>query len=131
LDSMTPESEASSLHEPLIEMPAIESVISEEGLVVALLDAHEFFSGDTPTLRVLVIDRSGEVEMPLENVSVSIKILATTFRPLIYSLKTDKDGVATVSAEIPQFISGRAAVLIRAVAKGSAAELRRVIHPRK
>jgi hypothetical protein len=33
--------------------------------------------------------------------------------------------------EIPQFFSGRAAVLIRAVAKGSAAELRRVIHPGK
>jgi len=120
-----------SLHDSISEMPTIESAISDEGLVVALLDAQEFFSGDTPTLRVLVSDRSGEVEKPLGDASVSIKILATTFRPTLYSVKTGIDGVATVEAEIPRFTSGRAAVLIRAVAKGSAAELRRVIHPRK
>jgi hypothetical protein len=113
-----------------IEMPSIESAITEEGLVVVLLDAQELYSGDTPTLRVLVIDRSGEVEQPLGDAAVSIKILATTFRPLIYSLKTEVDGIATASVEIPHFISGRAAVLIRAVAKGSEAELRRLIHPK-
>lgn len=113
-----------------IEMPSIESATTEEGLVVVLLDAQELYSGDTPTLRVLVIDRSGEVEQPLGDAAVSIKILATTFRPLIYSLKTEVDGIATASVEIPHFISGRAAVLIRAVAKGSEAELRRVIHPK-
>jgi len=118
------------LGDAYIESPS-ESAISEEGLVVSLLDAQEFFAGDTPTLRVMVSDRSGDVEKPLGNVSVSIKILATTFRPLIYSLKTELDGVATVAAEIPVFSSGRAAVLIRAVAKGSAAELRRVIHPKQ
>jgi len=116
--------------DPVIEMPAIESATTEEGLVVALLDAQELYSGDTPVLRVLVIDRSGEVEKPIGDASVSIKILATTFRPLIYTLKTEVDGIATVAVEIPQFISGRAAVLIRAVAKGSFAELRRVIHPK-
>lgn len=120
-----------SAHDSSSEMPTIESAISEEGLVVSLLDAQEFFSGDTPTLSVLVSDRSGEVEKPLADVSVSIKILATTFRPTLYSLKTGIDGVATVEVEIPRFTSGRAAVLIRAVAKGGAAELRRVIHPRK
>lgn len=113
-----------------IEMPSIESATTEEGLVVVLLDAQELYSGDTPTLRVLVIDRSGEVEQPLGDAAVSIKILATTFRPLIYSLKTEVDGIATASVEIPHFVSGRAAVLIRAVAKGSEAELRRVIHPK-
>ena len=130
LDSIPPLPAAYSEHAPQGETSPIESATTEEGLVVALLDAQELYSGDTPVLRVLVIDRSGELEMPLANVSVSIKILATTFRPLIYSLKTDKDGVATVEVEIPQFFSGRAAVLIRAVAKGSAAELRRVIHPK-
>lgn len=122
--------DAISAHEPVSEMPAVESATTEEGLVVVLLDAQELYSGDTPTLRVLVIDRSGEVEKPLGDAQVSVKILATTFRPLIYSLKTEVDGIATVEVEIPQFISGRAAVLIRAVAKGSAAELRRVIHPK-
>jgi len=101
------------------------------GLVVVLLDEQEFSSGDAPTLRVRVSKRSGENEEPLGNVAVSVKILGTTFRPLIFSLKTQRDGTAEVSTEIPHFTSGRAAVLIRAVALGSAAELRRVIHPSK
>ncbi len=108
-----------------------EVITPEEGLVISLLDNQEFSSGEVPTLRVLVSNRSGEQAKPLGNVSVSVKILGTTFRPQIYQLKTQRDGVATVSAEIPHFTSGRAAVLIRVVTKGSAAELRRVIHPGK
>jgi len=103
----------------------------DEGLVVVLLDEQEFSSGDAPTLRVRVSKRSGENEKPLGNIVVSVKILGTTFRPLIFSLKTQRDGTAEVSTEIPHFTSGRAAVLIRAVALGSAAELRRVIRPSK
>jgi hypothetical protein len=102
-----------------------------ESLVIDLLDEQEFSSGDAPTLRVRVSKRSGEDKKPLGNVAVSVKILGTTFRPLIFSLKTQRDGTAEVSTEIPHFTSGRAAVLIRAVALGSAAELRRVIHPSK
>jgi len=75
--------------------------------------------------------RIGEDEKPLGNVIVSVKILGTTFRPLIFSIKTQRDGTAEISTEIPHFTSGRAAVLIRAVALGNAAELRRVIHPSK
>jgi len=76
-----------------------------------------------------VNNRTNGDEKPLANVSVSIKVLGTTFRPLIYTLKTESDGVASVSTDIPQFNSGRAAVLIRAVTKDQAAELRRIIHP--
>jgi len=82
-------------------------------------------------LRVLVSNRKGDNDKPLANVSVSIKILGTTFRPLLFTLKTEKDGVATVNTEIPEFTSGRAAVLVRAVAKDQAAELRRIIHPNR
>jgi hypothetical protein len=78
---------------------------------------------------VLINNRIGGEEKPLPNVTVSVKILGTTFRPLIFSLKTESDGVASVSTEIPEFTSGRAAVLVRAVAKDQAAELRRIIHP--
>jgi hypothetical protein len=102
---------------------------TRNGLTILLLDEAEFNSGDSRTLRVFVVDREGNKETPVGGIAVSIKILGTTFRPLIYSLKTDRDGVATVSAQIPQFTSGRAAVLVRVVAKDQAAELRRVIHP--
>ena len=110
------------------EEPVIEPVL-EDGLVITLLDDDEFYSGERYTLRVLVNNRTNGDERPLANVAVSVKVLGTTFRPLIYSLKTESDGVASVSTEIPQFTSGRAAVLVRAVAKDDAAELRRIIHP--
>ncbi len=101
----------------------------EDGLVITLLDDDEFYSGKSYTLRALVSNRTRGEEKPLANVAVSVKILGTTFRPLLYTLKTESDGVASVSTEVPQFTSGRAAVLVRAVAKDQAAELRRVIHP--
>ncbi len=101
----------------------------EDGLYLALLDDDEFYSGQRYTLRVQVNNRTNGDEKPLTNVSVSVKILGTTFRPLIYTLKTESDGVASVTTDIPQFTSGRAAVLVRAVTKDQAAELRRIIHP--
>jgi len=103
--------------------------LSQEGLQILLLNDAEFNSGEVRTLRVLVVDRKGADEKPLYNIAVSIKILGTTFRPLIYSIKTDREGVASVTTQIPHFTSGRAAVLVRAVAKDEAAELRRIIHP--
>jgi hypothetical protein len=113
------------------EPPQPQLPLLEEGLVVRLLDANEFYSGDSPTLRVLVTDRVRYDENPIPNASVSIKILGTTFRPLIYTVKTQRDGIASLSTQIPQFSSGRAAVLIRAMVKDQAAELRCVIHPNK
>lgn len=115
------------------EVPQEEPVEVQEalpdGLIIDLLDDEEFYSGQPYTLRVLIANRSAGDEKPLANAAVSIKILGTTFRPLIYTLKTESDGVATVATEIPKFSSGRAAVLVRAVVKDQAAELRRIIHP--
>jgi hypothetical protein len=108
---------------------AVSEPVLEDGLVITLLDDDEFYSGRRYTLRVLVSNRLAGDEKPLANVAVSVKVLGTTFRPLIYSLKTESDGVASISTEMPQFTSGRAAVLVRAVTKDEAAELRRIIHP--
>lgn len=103
----------------------------QQGLIVRLLDEVEFHSGDAPTLRVLVTNREGQEENPLASAAVSVKVLGTAFRPLIYSLKTQRDGIALVSTQIPQFTSGRAAILVRATAKDAAAELRCIIHPKR
>lgn len=117
----------------LVAEDVVETVEEElpEGLSIMLLDDEEFYSGEKYTLRVLISNRTGDQEVPLQNVAVSIKILGTTFRPLIYTLKTERDGVATVATQIPEFTSGRAAVLVRAATKDQAAELRRIIHPVK
>jgi 23S rRNA A2030 N6-methylase RlmJ len=58
---------------------------------------------------------------------VTVKVLGSTFRPLIYQLRTDADGFTSVRAALPHFKTGRAAILIRAVASGYEAELRRII----
>lgn len=101
----------------------------ETGVALTILDDAEFKAGEAFTIRVLVSDRSGSVEKPLGGVDVSLRILGTAFRPQIYSVKTERDGVSTVSTTMPSFSSGRAAVLVRAVVKGETIELRRVIHP--
>jgi hypothetical protein len=129
LTAKPPEPEP-EIEEPVVE---IEEFVSEpdleDGLFIELLDDDEFYSGKRYTLRVLVNNRTNGDEKPLANVAVSVKVLGTMFRPLIYTLKTESDGVASVNTDIPQFNSGRAAVLIRAVTKDQAAELRRIIHP--
>jgi hypothetical protein len=106
----------------------LETVLPD-GLYINILDDEEFYSGKRYTLRVLVTNVTAGDEKPLANVAVSVKVLGTTFRPLIYTLKTESDGVASIATEIPNFTSGRAAVLVRAVTKDQAAELRRIIHP--
>ncbi len=132
VEEAEPQDEVVEESAPAEETPAEElasEVPLEEGLVITLLDDEEFYSGHGYTLRVHLRNHVRGEEKPLANAAVSVKILGTTFRPLIYSVKTEIDGVATVATQIPHFTSGRAAVLIRAVTKDQAAELRRIIHP--
>jgi hypothetical protein len=109
---------------PLGEIPR-----ADEGLGVSLLDEQDFNSGDQLTVRVFVSYRSAKGEKPISDAAISLKVLGTTFRPQIYTTKTESDGVAIISTQIPTFTSGRAAILIRAVYQGDETEIRRVIHP--
>ena len=141
LASDEPDEEAQQRYQPEDATPPPDSYVAEEvaepvdepvledGLSITMLDEDDFYSGQRCTLRVLISNRIAGNERPLANTAVSVKILGTTFRPLIYTLKTESDGVATLTTEIPQFTSGRAAVLVRAVTKDQAAELRKIIHP--
>ena len=105
---------AYTVHDPRRQSPLGEPVREEEGLRIILLDEQEFRSGDTPTLRILVSQVSGDREKPMNAAVVSVKVLGTSFRPLIYSMKTQRDGMAEVLIQIPNFTSGRAAILIQA-----------------
>jgi hypothetical protein len=115
---------AYSVHDPRRQSPP-----NERGLGFTLLDEDEFHAGQSYTIRVLVEEKSGNKQKALGGVEVSVKILGTAFRPQIFSVKTERDGVAIVPTKMPSFTSGRAAVLIRAVVKGQPMEVRRVIHP--
>jgi len=118
-----------TVYDPRRESPLGEVAEKETRLVLTMLDENVFRAGESFHIRVRVDDGSGNNKRPLMGVSVSVKILGTTFRPQIYSVRTERDGVAAVSTTMPTFTSGRAAVLIRAVANGETTELRRVIHP--
>jgi hypothetical protein len=102
---------------------------TEEGMCVSFLEEQEFRSGASLNLGILVTQRTASEEKPLSGVNVSVKVLGTTFRPVIVSLKTQRDGVAMVKTEIPRFSAGRAAILVRAVKGEDAVEIRRVVHP--
>jgi hypothetical protein len=111
------------------EWPQSEVALPDSGVTLTILEEEEFRAGETLTIRIELADRSGKRQKPLPNIPLSVKILGTAFRPQIYSVKTERGGVATVTATMPNFTSGRAAVLVRAVVKGETIEVRRVIHP--
>ncbi|HLA11400.1 MAG TPA: hypothetical protein VJ023_12510 [Pyrinomonadaceae bacterium] len=100
-----------------------------QGLNVNIINDQEFRSGEKLKLGVLVTHRTGRKQKPLPGVSVSVKILGTTFRPVIISKKTGTDGVAVVLTEIPRFSTGRAAILVRAADGADSVEIRRVVRP--
>lgn len=120
---------AYSVHDPRRRSVPDQVMGAESGLALTILDDDEFLAGNTYTIRVLLEDRSGAKQKPLGGIGISVRILGTIFRPQIYSVKTERDGVAVVSATMPSFSSGRAAVLVRSVVKGQLIEVRRVIHP--
>lgn len=101
-----------------------ESVVGAK-LKIKLLTDEIFKGGDRKTICVLV--NRGNTDKGLSGVQVMIKILGSSFRPLIFHAKTDNNGVATVHLQVPQFKSGRAALLIRAMSEGEEIDLRRVI----
>jgi hypothetical protein len=100
----------------------------EDELHVSLLEEKDFRAGEMVTLRVSVTRGAFGERATVRGASVTVKILGTSFRPLILTSKTDADGVAVIHVWLPRFASGRAAILVRASADDCTAELRRVIH---
>lgn len=94
-------------------------------LKVELLNEVIFKSGERKTISILVF--RGNQHTGLSGVQVIVKVIGTSFRPLIFHAKTDSNGIATVHLQLPSFKSGRAAVLIKAMSEGEETELRRVI----
>lgn len=93
------------------------------------LEERELRAGDFVTFRIRISSGPVENRDSVPDADVTLKILGTSFKPLVCSARTDQDGVAILFAGLPRFTSGRAAILIRAFAHGHEAELRRIIHP--
>lgn len=99
--------------------------IADDKLKIELLTEANFKGGERKTITVLA--RRGSEEMGLSGAQILVKVVGSSFRPLIFHARTDAGGVATVHLQLPHFRTGRAAILIRATSEGEEVELRRVI----
>jgi hypothetical protein len=99
-----------------------------EELYLSLLDDEgDFRAGQLATIKVHV-GRGTYGRSPVVGAAVTVKVLGTTFRPLILTTDTDERGLAIIRALLPRFHSGRAALIIRATSGEEFSELRRIIH---
>jgi hypothetical protein len=99
-----------------------------EELYLSLLDDEgDFRAGQLATIKVHV-GRGAYGRSPVVGAAVTVKVLGTTFRPLILTTDTDERGLAIIRALLPRFNSGRAALIIRATSGEEFSELRRIIH---
>jgi hypothetical protein len=98
-------------------------------LHLGLLEERELHGGEFVTLRVRLSRGTAEARDAVPDATITLKILGTTFRPVISSARTDRDGIAIVFAALPRFTTGRAAILIRATSDGEDIEMRRIVHP--
>ena len=101
---------------------------SSDEIYLSLLDDEgEFRAGQLVTIKIYV-GRGTYGQRPVGKSDLTVKVLGTSFRPIIVTTQTDEHGVGVVRALLPRFSSGRAAIIIRAVAGDYSAEMRRIIH---
>jgi len=96
-------------------------------LSIELLGEAKFKGGERKSVTFMVC--RGTDRKVVTSAQVMVKILGSSFRPLIFHSQTDKNGISTVVLDIPSFHSGRASILVRVISKGEEVEARRpIIH---
>jgi hypothetical protein len=111
-----------------LEQPAPPTPGSTDELYLTLLDDEGDFRAGQLVMVKVHVGRGAYGQRSVAAAQVTVKVLGTTFRPLILTSATDATGVAVLRALLPRFTSGRAAIIIRAVDGEDAAEMRRIIH---
>lgn len=94
-------------------------------LSLELLGDTKFKGGDRRMVNIMVC--KGSDRKVVNDAQIMIKVLGSSFRPMIFHAKTDKNGLAKVHLQLPHFQAGRAALLVRAISGGEELELRRII----
>lgn len=92
---------------------------------IRLFEEREYRGGDRVELKIQV---TNDIYIPLAGVEIMVKVLGSSFRPLIFHARTGKKGTAAVTLQLPHFRSGRAALLVRAIVEEKEVELRRIIN---
>lgn len=96
-------------------------------LSLELLGETKFKGGERRDIFIMVC--KGSDRKVVNDAQIMVKVLGSSFRPLIFHAKTDKNGLAKVHLQLPHFQAGRAAILIRAISGGEELELRRIVTP--
>ena len=112
--------------EVVSELSGVERPVNEK-LSIELLGESKFTGGDRRTVNIMVC--RGTARRVVGGAQIMIKVLGSSFRPVIFHAKTDNNGLANVHLQLPQFQAGRAALLIRVMTDGEEMELRRVVTP--
>ena len=94
-------------------------------LSIELIGEAKFKGGERKSVTFMVC--RGTDRKVVNTAQVMVKILGSSFRPLIFHAATDENGLAKVNLQLPNFNSGRAALLVRAISDGEEVELRRTI----
>ena len=126
----------SVIEEDAILAPEAVNVVSElsgterptnNKLSLELLGESKFKGGDRTTVNIMVC--RGTNRKVVNDAQIMIKVLGSSFRPLIFHAKTDQNGLAKVHLQLPHFQAGRAALLIRVISSGEELELRSIVTP--
>lgn len=112
--------------EVVSELSGIERPTNEK-LSIELLGEAKFKGGERHTVNLMLC--RGTANRVVGGAQIMIKVLGSSFRPVIFHAKTDQNGLANVHLQLPHFQSGRAALLVRAITDGEEIELRRVVTP--
>jgi hypothetical protein len=96
-------------------------------LDIQLLGDPKFKGGDRRTVNMIVC--RGTENKVVADAQIMVKVLGSSFRPVIFHARSDANGLANVHLQLPKFSSGRAALLVRAIADGQEIELRRIVTP--
>lgn len=99
--------------------------VKKPSLEIEFLNETAFKAGERKTLNIRVF--RGSSQNFIREAQVMVKVLGSSFRPLIFHARTNEEGIAVVHLQLPQFRSGRGAILVRAISDGEEAELRQIV----
>jgi hypothetical protein len=94
-------------------------------LTVEMLGESRFRGGEHKSVTFMVC--RGSQRKVVGEAQIMVKILGSSFRPLIFHARSDQNGIAKINLQFPNFSEGRAALLVRAMSEGEEVELRRVV----
>jgi hypothetical protein len=98
---------------------------ANDNLNIELLGDAKMKGGERREVAVMVC--RGTERRIISQAQIMVKIIGSSFRPLIFHSATDQNGLARLNIKLPKFKSGRAALLVRVISDGEEVELRRPI----